>query len=106
MKTINKYIRNKNGERIGELVATCPPTIEDMRTIGIGWSLCRKSDRYDQKFGHNIAYDRAMVHVDRKINDETFWPSVPQSLTEDVKCFAERATRYFKVNKTTVDCYR
>jgi len=78
---ILKYHRNRKGTPRGVVVAT---------ENGIGWSLCRKTDRFSKRTGVNIAFDRAN-------NPESKRLAIPSSLTKEFLNMEGRRKHYFKL---------
>lgn len=72
-------MQNRSGRRIGAVVAINPKQI--------GWSLCRKNDKFDPDRAIEIALARAEhgTHI-----------KTPQSLSKYVYEMQDRATRYYK----------
>ena len=81
MKMLLEYIKDHKGKRIGVVVA--------LSADCIGWSLCKKCDKFDPKLGQRIAEGRA---ADRK--DYSF--EIPHTVKPYVEKMTERANRYFK----------
>ena len=96
-----KYVRNKQKQRIGVVVA-----IDKNR---VGWSKCNFSmgDKFDRKRGKYIAKKRAEKYVfDPNWRCKEFGSTIcqdffddrhiPQCVHSDFLDMAERANRYFK----------
>jgi hypothetical protein len=83
---IKQYIRNKNGQPIGCLVAE-----KQGDKYAIGFSKCRKGDKFDKKFGTEVAQRRAnmLLHHDR-------YYEIPHSIADAYQKMSERAARLFK----------
>jgi len=80
---IRRYIRNRNGNPRGVLLAV---KRED-GSVGFGWSLCNRKDSYNKDFGLNIALGRA-------VEGSNVTPPRPVvKLRED---FLNRAAKYFR----------
>lgn len=77
-----QYIRGR-GKLVGTLVAI--PTEDG---FSVGWSRCRKGDKFSKQDGQGIAYDRA-----KGISD---YVPVPHSLQKQFIAMYNRAQRYFK----------
>lgn len=97
---IMQYVRNRDGNRTGIMIGVKGSD----NTIGIGWSKCHNSgkvhDKFDVDFGKKIAYERALkaLRIGKSNN-------VPQSMIQNLFTFADRCSRYFKTEKTTIDNY-
>jgi len=76
-----EYIKNSKGKRIGVVVATSPGTI--------GWSLCKKCDRFNPNLGLRIAEGRANFGTNLPNN-------VPYTVYPYMLKMLDRAKRYFK----------
>ena len=73
-----EYIRNRKGEKIGVVVA--------LNKWSVGYSLCKKGDRFDKQLGLEIAVGRA----------EYSTTLVPRTVKHIFEKMAIRANRYFK----------
>lgn len=80
-ETIIKYVRDRKGPK-GVVLAT--KTSDGVYRLG--WSLCRKGDKFNKKFGVQIAKGRATAGC----------TEFPSSLKSDINEIEERASRYFK----------
>jgi len=99
------YIRRNDGTKKGVMVAT----VEDKK-VHIGFSLCCKSDSFDQELGKAIAFKRAPKFDDRVARHVTLKQKksrnvlvsqviselVPDSIHNDVKEFSRRCVKYYK----------
>jgi len=90
-KYIAQNIRNKQGNFKGCLVAT---KVDDK--VQIGWSLCNRYDTFNKKIARQLAYDRATT-----VGRDRF---LPNSIENDIPEFVLRASRYFKVDASTILC--
>ena len=72
-----KYVRNKKKKKIGVLVATGRDQV--------GWSLCRKTEKFDSNKGIDIAMIRTK-------SDE----KPASSISKEYDKMVERAERYYK----------
>jgi hypothetical protein len=80
---LKRRIKNRKGQVIGVLISDVrrnDPTI-----VGVGWSLCKKGDRFNPAIGGRIAQAR----VDKP-------KPVPHSIKSDYIQFVARSQRYFK----------
>jgi hypothetical protein len=80
---LKKYIRNKNGQRRGVIVAN---------KNGTGFSLCRKGDKYNEA----TAIDIAILRANLDHNDKGFLFEVPNSIFNDFERMEQRRVKYFK----------
>jgi len=80
------YVREKNGTPRGVLVAVKL----DESHISIGWSYCRKTDRFTKERAIDIAFGRAMSGL--ALNSD----QMPQQLHRDLPLFLERCKKYYK----------
>lgn len=81
MAELRKYLRDKNGQPRGVLVA-----------IGagqIGWSVAHPSDKFDKELGVRIARGRAQVYGQS-------WGNLPKEYHADHTIMKLRSFRYFK----------
>ena len=81
------YTRDKNGNRNGCLIA-----ISDGESFAIGYSKCRKGDKFDKNLGTKIALARAEKILSQQIDAI----EIPFSMSEDFDKMSERAVRFFK----------
>lgn len=96
------YIRDRKNKKRGVIVGA--KVTQDSKDIAvIGYSLCKtNSDVYNRDRGIKIAAGRLL----KSIESNTFNMSdVPQSIEHDLLGFAERCTRYFKTEYTSMDNY-
>lgn len=84
MNELVEYIKNKKGQRIGVVVAR--PRANDM--VGIGWSLCRKTDIFDQELGLKKARGRTDTIL--------YGSALPHTVLPYVEKMTDRAERYYK----------
>jgi hypothetical protein len=85
--TLISYLRDKNGEPKGVLVAT------KMHEGGynVGYSFCSKYDRFCKKLGLRIALGRASFVTDIIEN-------MPRDLRKILPKFIQRCEKYYKVS--------
>jgi hypothetical protein len=81
-KTLTTKIINKNGKRLGFMVATKNENNE----VLLGFSLCRKKDKFNYDRGLHIATNRSFKGVTK----------FPHSLKSKVANFHGRCIKYFK----------
>lgn len=82
MSELIEYIKNRNGQRIGVVIAKA-----DQNEIQMGWSLCKKGDKFDSERALTIAHGRA-------INGSVI--PLPQTVSPYYLRMAPRAQKYFK----------
>jgi hypothetical protein len=80
------YVREKNGTPRGVLVA-----VKTELSYWVGWSYCRKTDRFTKERAIDIAIGRAMAGT-ALLTDQ-----MPQQLSRDFPVFIERCKKYYKV---------
>lgn len=84
---IVKWIKKtKKNNTVGLLIAD----VDINNQIQFGYSLCRKTDKFDKAVAYEIAIGRL---TKKKIIN------CPYSITNEFIDFAERAARYFKTSK-------
>jgi hypothetical protein len=83
--TLISYIRDKNGEPRGVLVAT---KLGDSG-FNIGYSFCSKYDRFSKKLGLRIALGRASYVTD-------IVETMPRELRKMLPKFIQRCEKYYK----------
>ena len=88
MKIISEFIKDKNRQRIGALVAA-----KVNGKVVIGVSKLRKGDTFDKKIGMQIALNRLLKYVENY--GEFSYIEVP-SLRPYLELFKKRCERYFK----------
>ncbi len=81
-KTLTTKITNKNGKRLGFMVASKNQNNE----VLLGFSLCCKKDKFNYDRGLHIATKRA----DKGVTE------FPHSLKSKIENFHNRCTKYFK----------
>ena len=87
------YVREKNGTPRGVLVAVKTDSSEFGERF-IGWSYCRKTDRFTKERAIDIAVGRAMAGT--ALTD--LCPSLmPRALWRHLPIFIERCKKYYKV---------
>lgn len=84
--TLITYSRNKNNEPNGVIVAI-PSGLND-GTFNIGYSQCRKTDKFDKKMGLSIALGRA-YHISSL--------NMPHNLSKLLPSFITRCEKYYKI---------
>ena len=85
--TLISYNRNKHGDPTGVLVAM---PWDDNGGFTIGYSQCRKTDKFNKDMGLRIAIGRA----------ELFNPlsnNIPHNIRKMLPTFIKRCERYYKV---------
>lgn len=85
---LKEYIRDKNNNPCGVVVA-----VKDDDQVFYGYSLCNPSDKYDKRFGMNIAINRALS------KDGYSLPHSPQTIKTilgKIRNLESRALLYFK----------
>ena len=85
-KLIVQYHRKKNQPR-GVVVA-----FKDNNEVRVGWSLCRKCDKFDRHMGIHFAANRAESIFSQDRLDE-----IPHSLRQEVGLIVDKAKRRFKI---------
>jgi hypothetical protein len=85
--TLVTYKRNKNGDPVGVLVAK---KNQGDGSFTIGYSQCRKGDKFNKKMGLNIALGRCDNF------DVKYFNSMPHSLRKILPDFIKRCERYYK----------
>jgi hypothetical protein len=88
------YVREKNGTPRGVLVAVktdSPKTSLLGQGRFIGWSYCRKTDRFTKERAIDIAVGRAMSGT--AFDDG----QMPHQLSRHLPVFIERCRKYYKV---------
>jgi hypothetical protein len=77
-----RFIRNKNGQRVGAVVAICEDGV-----VKTGWSKCNtKLDKFDREMALKIAVGRAN-NIGKKTHS---------AIVKPVEQMRDRALRYFK----------
>jgi hypothetical protein len=88
------YVREKNGTPRGVLVAVKMDSSE-FGALGqgrfIGWSYCRKTDRFTKERAIDIAVGRAMAGT--ALDDG----QMPHQLSRHLPVFIQRCKKYYKV---------
>lgn len=79
MNELVQFVRNRNGQPRGVLVAT---------NQGVGWSAVNPRDKFDKGHGIDIARVRAQAR--------SLAGNPPRHIQEALPDFHDRATRYFK----------
>lgn len=75
---LKKWFRNRQGQKVGCIVAT---------KDGIGYSLCKKGDKFDPKLAEEICFQRIFT---KKVHE------FPKSMTNEIDKMCKRAKAYFK----------
>lgn len=81
MNRLITKVNGKNGKRLGYIVA-----VNNNNQIHFGFSLCRKTDKFDKTYGFETALERA----------EKGSTLFPRSLKKSFDHFYKRAIKYFK----------
>jgi len=93
-----QYVKHpKTGKKIGVVVAL--PTFNEncKEEISMGWSLCRKCDVFNKKFGRDVAKSRAdndIKHLMKRATMQSF--SIRPELRCTFKDVYKRASKYYK----------
>ena len=91
-KQIVQYIRRGN-----HIVGCFYAEFLDINGICIGYSLCKKVDRpnnrFNKKFAIDIAWGRAMIIKPKSIDSL----NIPTSIHKDLVEFARRCAKYYEV---------
>jgi hypothetical protein len=90
MKNIlTKFVRERKTKRpIGVVVA-----IADGGEVSYGWSLCRRTDKWDNKFGKELAVERAVPINVLALN--ALENKVPRTVAKDLTAMIYRSKAYF-----------
>lgn len=88
--TLISYSRKKNGEPMGVLVAV---PMNSHGGFNIGYSQCRKTDKFNKSLGLKIAIGRAEFDTDYRSLD-----NIPHNLRKMLPSFVQRCERYYKEN--------
>jgi hypothetical protein len=86
--TLISYSRNKCGDPIGVIVAV---PVGDNGYYSIGYSQCRKTDKFSKKMGLDIALGRVMTK-NYVIED------MPTSIRKIFPNFIKRCQKYYRGN--------
>lgn len=86
------YLRDNKSNPRGVLVALK----RQDGTIGINYSFCRKSDRFQKEIGLKIAMGRAIVN-----NDNSF-QYCPHEVFKRISEFVKRSSKYYKVEENFI----
>jgi hypothetical protein len=89
-----QYVRNKNHQRIGVLVAMKVEDIDDKTHVVVGWSKCNRKDRFNSDSGKELAI--------RRIGTGRTTVAIPRGVREHLAKFTDRAKRYFKIDQITI----
>jgi hypothetical protein len=102
--TLIHYIRDKKGNPLGALVSLR----NSSDTFCVGWSVCRKTDRFTKEMALNIAIGRASYEVSglsfatpvggisHEWLKERFRNTMPHQVLNDLPEFVERCKKYYK----------
>jgi len=102
---ISEYIRKKNGEKVGIMVAI---TDDFNQVFSIGWSTCNtKKDEFNLTAAINMATVRAEsalrgkdVFYGKKLSDDGLYveeyPKYPSFIVDKIENFLARAKTYYK----------
>ena len=82
-----EYHRNTHRQPIGCFVAQ-KMNDEEVR---YGWSLCCKKDKFNKRFGLQLAFNRV-----EKYDVDAMIKKIPESMIDQFCRFTQRAARYFK----------
>jgi len=85
-QSIIHYVREKNGIPRGVLVA-----VKMDSSYFVGWSYCRKTDRFTKERAIDIAVGRAMSGTALTTDQ------MPHQLSRHLPIFIERCRKYYKV---------
>lgn len=85
--TLISYSRNKHGDPVGVLVSK---KIGDNGEFTIGYSQCRKGDKFSKNMGLRIALGRC-EHF-----DADYFNSMPHNLRKMFPAFVQRCEKYYK----------
>lgn len=85
--TVIQYVRDKNGDPRGVLVAVKLPNPIGYR---IGYSLCNKKDRFSKDMALKIAIGRAS-------DLDGTYSSIPNPVAKMIPAFTDRCKKYYKV---------
>jgi hypothetical protein len=96
--TVIQYIRNKNRIPLGVVVA-----IKSADGYNLGYSLCRKGDRFNKRMALNIAIGRANLNgsnatdKQHRYNVSLHHSTLPYAISKMMPTFVERCQKYYKV---------
>jgi hypothetical protein len=82
---IKQYTRDKHGRLTGLLLAK-----KSGDKFAIGFSKCKKGDKFDKKFATEIASHRASLLLQHNRDCE-----IPRSMSHDYNAMLDRASRFF-----------
>lgn len=82
---IKQYTRDKNGQLTGLLLAK-----KSGDKFAIGFSKCRKGDKFDKKFATEIASRRASLLLQHNRDCE-----IPKSMMKDYFAMVDRASKFY-----------
>jgi hypothetical protein len=85
--TLITYLRDKSGDPVGVVVAR---KNEAHDNFTIGYSMCRKGDRFSKKMGLKIALGRCEYY------NEDYVSQMPHKLKQILPSFLKRCERYYK----------
>lgn len=91
--TVIQYVRDKNGNPRGVLVAVKNGNYCGPQSFKVGYSLCNKKDSFSKNMALKIALGRA-VSVDHCYPGVVCYPREVQKM---LPAFFERCKRYYKV---------
>ena len=91
-KMVVRHIRTEDKERPikGTMVAALHP---EQKTFSVGVSECCSKDRFDKKFGTNLAFIRSQFNG---ANNKKRTFHVHDDIKEEVQDFVKHAKKYFK----------
>lgn len=87
--SITQYIRRGN-KLVGCFYAEKSNYLD---CFEVGFSLCKKTDKFDKSLGHSIALNRAIYNRG---------PEIPVSIRKDYILFLNRCAKYYKVKKFSI----
>ena len=86
-KTLIKYLRKENGQPYGCVVAVDFGSVALGRKFKLGWSKCRKGDKFNKEQAVSMAKDKAQYGWDG---------ATPRDVCGELTLMHKRALRYFK----------
>lgn len=101
-KQIVEYLRNSKTRAPQGLVIVQRVDNETNPYLVVGWSLCRKDEKFDRKMAFRIAQnriDKDYVRVSNPfnlINDTKWYLNIPKTLFPVLYQAQERSIKYFK----------
>lgn len=92
--TVIKYLRDKNGNPRGCLVAVKLPEGRpgtESQPISVHYSYCRKEDKFTKNMALKIAINRAYM------NTGSTFTEIPRQVRKEIDAFNRRVEKYFRV---------